>query len=93
MIKKTILLLLISSVAWAVSPTLESFNGGQVSWSLEARVTFPKYQSSSRTIENMFVLAQGPVFRRPGTKYIATQKSSTAASRLITFEFSTECRS
>jgi len=70
-----------------VSPTIESFNGGQVSPELEARVTFPKYTSSCRTIENMLVTVQGPVSRRPGTKYIADANST---ARLIPFKISTD---
>lgn len=88
----TIILLFTFSVAVGVvvSPTIESFNGGQVSELMEARVTFPKYSSSCRTIENMFVTVQGPVERRPGTKYIATQKSSSATGRLVAFERSSD---
>lgn len=57
---------------------------------LEARSDFQKYNSSSRTIENMLVATQGPVFRRPGTKYIASQKTSSAAGRVVAFEHSVD---
>lgn len=75
---------------FGVSPTITSFNTGQVSPLLEARTDFQKYGSSSRTIENMFVATQGPAFRRPGTKYIATQKSSSAAGRAVGYEHSVD---
>lgn len=65
------LLMFTVALAISVSPSLISFNGGQVSPLLEARVDFPKYRSSSRTIENMLVTVQGPVERRPGTKFIS----------------------
>ena len=74
MIKKVIIMLLFTlsiALTVTVSPTIESFNGGQVSPLMEARVTFPKYTSSCRTIENMLVTIHGPVERRPGTKYIS----------------------
>ncbi|MDD5010922.1 MAG: hypothetical protein PHQ00_02235, partial [Phycisphaerae bacterium] len=72
------------------TPTLESFNTGQVGPRLEGRIGFPKYQSACRTLENMFVTVQGPVQRRPGTKFIAEVKDSNYPARLIPFEFSTE---
>lgn len=85
-----VIIISVCTTALAVSPTLESFNGGQVGWSMESRVTFPRYSSSLRTLENMFAMAQGPVRRRPGTKYIASQRSSSAAGRIIGFERSAE---
>ena len=85
-----IISLCIFTTALAVSPTLTSFNGGQVSPLMESRVDFPKYSSSLRTLENMLVTVQGPVERRPGTKYIASQKSSSAAGRLVSFERSAD---
>ena len=87
---KTMALFLLCSQCIAVSPTITSFNTGQVSPLLEARSDFQKYSSSARTIENMMVTTQGPVFRRPGTKYIATQKDSTAIGRLISYEHSVD---
>ena len=55
---------------------------------MEARADFQKYNSSSRLIENMLVTVQGPVLKRPGTKYIATVKTGTV--RVLPFEFSTD---
>ena len=83
-------LFLLCPQCFGVSPSITSFNAGQVSPLLEGRSDFQQYNASSRTIENMLVATQGPVFRRPGTKYIATQNDSTAAGRLIAFEQSTE---
>ena len=84
------IILLLCTTALAVSPTLESFNGGQVSPLMESRVSFPKYSSSLRTLENMLVTVQGPVERRPGTKFIASQRSSSAAGRITGFERSAD---
>ena len=86
MLKKLFLILILCSVCLGVSPTITNFNTGQVSPLMEARVDFQKYNSSSRTIENMLVAVQGPVFRRPGTKYIASQKTSSAAGRVVAYE-------
>lgn len=69
-------------------PPITSFNAGQVSPLMEARADFEKYNSSCRTVENMLVTVQGPVLKRPGTKYIAAAKSGSV--RLIPFEYSTD---
>ena len=81
-------LLLLSSICFAYNPSITSFNTGMISSLMEARADFQKYSSSCRTIENMFVTVQGPVIKRPGTKYIATAKSGIP--RLIPFINSTD---
>lgn len=88
--RRFLLILLMCSYCYGFNPTITSFNTGQVSPLLEARVDFQKYSSSSRTLENMLVSVQGPVFRRPGTKYIAAQTVSGAAGRLISYEHSVD---
>lgn len=60
----------------AFSPTIRSFNGGDVGPHIESRMEFKKYQSSMRTIENMLVTPQGPVQRRPGTYFVASANGS-----------------
>jgi hypothetical protein len=67
---------------------MTSFNAGEVSPLLEARVDYEKYDNSCKTLQNMLVLTQGPVTRRPGTEYIASVKTSTDTVRLIPFEYS-----
>lgn len=85
-----IFLLLMASTLPGFSPTYLSFNTGQVSPFMEPRIDWAKYRSSARTIENMLVTTQGPVFRRPGTKYIAAQGDSTAVGRVISYEHSVD---
>ncbi|KKN31150.1 hypothetical protein LCGC14_0826950, partial [marine sediment metagenome] len=85
-----IISLLICTTTSGFSPTYLSFNTGQISPLMEARIDFAKYRSSARTVENMLVTTQGPVFRRPGTKYIATQQDSTAIGRVISYEHSVD---
>ena len=87
---KMMALFLLATTCYGVSPTITSFTAGQVSPLLEGRSRFQLYSVSSRTIENMLVTTQGPVFRRPGTKYIATQKDSDAIGRVISFEHSVD---
>ncbi len=89
MIKRLILIFLLPAVnVWGYSVPITSFNSGQVSPLLEARGDFAKYSSSSRLLENMLVTSQGPVLKRPGTKYIASAKEGSP--RLIPFEHSTD---
>lgn len=87
-LKLILFFFLFTSITSAYNPSITSFNAGAVSPLMEARSDFQKYSSSSRTIENMFVTVQGPVLKRPGTKYIATAKSGSP--RLLPFEFSTD---
>lgn len=88
--KKYIFILLFPVVCQAtiVTPSLNSFNAGEVSPLMEARNDFTKYNNSCRLLRNMFVLSQGPITRRPGTKYIAEVKDSNDFAELIPFEFS-----
>ena len=74
--------------AQVVRPGIEAFNAGEVSPLFEARTGFAKYDNACRTLQNMLVLTQGPVTRRPGTKYIAEVKTSADYCRLIPFEYS-----
>lgn len=53
------------------------------------RVDFAKFSSGLRTLINYQIRSHGPVFRRPGTHFIAEVKDSTKATRLLRFEFST----
>lgn len=69
---------------------LKSFNAGELSPLMNARSDYPKYASGAKTLQNMLVRPQGPVERRPGTKFIAEVKDATDTIRLIPFEYSTE---
>jgi len=73
-----------------IRPPLTSFNAGEVSPLMQSRWDYPKYASSAQTLQNMLVRPQGPIQRRPGTKFIAEVKDSTDYARVIPFEYSTE---
>lgn len=91
MIKKILLTVcLLVGLCFGYSPTIQSFNSGQVSPLMEARSDYPKYQSSSRLLENFLVTAQGPVTRRSGTRFVAEVKDSNYSVRLIPFEYSVD---
>jgi hypothetical protein len=57
---------------------------------MEGRTDFQKYFSGCKTLENFIVQPHGSVTRRPGTTFVAEVKTSSAKTRLIPFEFSTE---
>lgn len=66
-----------------------SFNAGELSLKLSARVDFSKFPSGLEIVENLLALAEGGITRRGGSRYVATTKTSTVKSRLKRFQFST----
>lgn len=72
-----------------VSPIFESLNAGELSPLLEGRTDFAKYKKGLKLCENWIPLVQGPITRRPGTKFVAEVKTSSKKVRLVAFEFST----
>jgi len=61
-----------------------SFADGQISPRMQGMVELESYKSSLATLENMIVLPQGSLTRRPGTFFAARTKNNGAA-RLIPF--------
>lgn len=72
-----------------VSPIQTNFNGGEISPLLFGRPDLDKYRAGLQTCLNFIPLIQGPVERRPGTVHIVEVKTSSKATRLVRFEFST----
>ncbi len=70
-------------------PFLPSFNTGELTERLAARVDFIKYPSGVEIMENLIPLSEGGAMRRSGTRYVATAKDSTVKGRLKKFQFST----
>ncbi len=91
MIKRILVFLMLCSVAFGDNPyrILNSFNAGEMSPLLNSREDLAKYQSGCSIMENMIPIPQGGGQKRPGTKYIAEVKTSSLATRLLQFEFST----
>ena len=71
-------------------PIASSFSSGEISQLLMGRVDIAKYQNGVDTLENFLIMLQGGITRRPGTRYIATTKDSTKASRLLPFQYSAD---
>jgi hypothetical protein len=69
-----------------------SFNAGEVSPFIDARITLEKYRSACRTLENFQILPYGGVVRRPGFRHVGETKRSSTRCRLVGFNFSTTTR-
>lgn len=63
-----------------------SFNAGEWSPELYARVDIAKYRSACALLSNFFVDYRGGASTRPGTQYIIQCKDSTHPVRLIQFQ-------
>jgi hypothetical protein len=56
------------------SHLVSNFTAGLLSKKLNARTDFEKYNQGCRQLSNMYVMPQGGVAKRPGTRYIADAK-------------------
>lgn len=65
-----------------------SFDRGEVSPKYAGNVDLENYQRSLAQCENIIVLPQGMITRRPGTRFIAEVKDSSKKVRLVPFEYS-----
>lgn len=70
------------------TPLQVSFNAGEFSPRMEARVDFSKYRNACKRLENFICLPQGGIRRRAGTRFVAEVKDSSKKIRPIPFEFS-----
>ena len=73
-----------------ISFNFTNWTAGEFSNRLNGRTDLDKYYSATSRLENMIPHPHGGAMRRPGTKYVHETKDSSAVSRLIPFEFSTE---
>ena len=64
-----------------------SFNAGEFTPRLYGRTDVSKYDHALETATNCYVVSHGPVIRRPGSKYVAEVKDSSAVTKLIPFQF------
>lgn len=70
--------------------SLVSFNSGEWSPTLTARVDQQKYRSACLQLRNMIALKTGPAVRRPGTQFMAPCKvipGGTYCARMEDFQF------
>ncbi len=88
-IKSRIIIILLMSTM-ALGQGITSFSAGETSPLLSGRTDLQKYYSGVRDCKNLVCLPQGPLTKRPGTKYIAATKTASLTIRVIPFEFSTD---
>lgn len=69
------------------APALTSFNGGELTGLLDARIDFQKYPTGCRLLRNYIPTVQGPAKQRPGTRFRAEIKDSNKRAWLGRFEF------
>lgn len=62
-----------------------AFTGGEISSEVSNRVDLDKYQYSVLRAKNCLVRPYGPIYRRPGMKYVARTKTADKKSVLLTF--------
>lgn len=65
-----------------------SFNAGELSPLLYGRTDSPKYKQGLEVCKNYIPTLQGPLIRRPATKFVTTVKDSTKPPVFIEFKFS-----
>lgn len=69
---------------------VNSFVAGELTPRLDGRSDIEFYATGCKELTNFNIYVHGGATKRPGTYYIATAGDSTAAVRLIPFEYSTE---
>lgn len=70
------------------SPSQQSFNAGELSPLLGARVDMAKYGNGCHAMSNFIPLPQGPARRRNGTRFVQECRTSADRSWLVPFVFS-----
>ncbi|MGU4696728.1 hypothetical protein K6L09_08680 [Burkholderia cepacia] len=67
------------------APQQVSFDAGELSPLLGARVDLAKYPNGCKVMENFIATVQGPAIRRGGKRFVAGTKDSTKQSWLLPF--------
>jgi hypothetical protein len=73
-----------------VSKAYSNFTAGELTPKLYGRTDIAKYENGAATVENFIVQPHGGLTRRPGTRFVAEVKTSSASTRLVPFEFNVE---
>ncbi len=72
------------------APIKTSWRSGEWSPLLEGNILLERWPDSSRLVQNMICLKQGPITRRGGTKFVKEVKNSADDTALIPFEYNVE---
>ena len=70
-----------------VTNIYSNFTAGELSPRLDGRADIKIYNNGCSTLENLCVWSHGGVFKRPGTRYIATVKDPTKETVLLPFVY------
>jgi hypothetical protein len=71
-----------------VSKLQEKFSAGEISKSTQGRVSDDHYDAALASAINYLPIVQGPLVRRPGTRFVSYTKNYSQAPELIPFQFS-----
>lgn len=71
----------------STAPALTNFNAGELSPLLDARISFEKYQSGCKLLQNFIPTVQGPARKRAGFHYVAPVKNQDQRVWLSSFEY------
>ena len=82
-------ILIICGICVAETAIINSFNRGEVTGELAARMDLRIAYSSARLMENFYIQTHGGAGKRPGTYYVAEAADSDVTGRLIGFGHST----
>lgn len=69
------------------TPLKVAFNAGELSPLMQGRVDIDKYAAGCQELTNFIPLVQGPISRRPGTRYVKEVKDSSNRVWLQAFVF------
>lgn len=72
------------------SPMWTNFTSGEWSPLMDGHINLERFPASSKLIQNLICLKQGPMVRRGGTRFVKEVKDSSANTVLIDFEFNAE---
>lgn len=70
------------------TPLKSNFTAGELEPALHAREDLQSYANGAKAIENMVVMPQGGLTRRPGTRLVAALKDETRKGELMPLKFS-----
>lgn len=71
-----------------VNKIQSAFTSGEISQSVYGRVDNERYDQAMSLLMNYIPIVQGPLIRRPGTRYSSLSKISSQPEYLIPFQFS-----
>lgn len=69
---------------------ITSFAAGELSQRFYGRYDLPQFRQGAKLLRNVFVTPEGAATRRPGTKYVATAKDSSATVNFLAIQHASD---